>query len=108
MSTPLKPCGTYAAYRRHHQAGEPPCEPCTTANREYRANLRRANGINANTKAADLIEDITFLLNAGEGEHAILKATGYTNNPASLQRRLQKHGRNDLYNRVVNNWELAA
>lgn len=108
MSTPLKPCGTYAAYRRHHATGEPVCEPCATANREYRANLRRQNGINANTTINDLIEDITFLLNAGEGEHAILKAIGYVGREKSLQVRLQRHGRNDLYNRVFNNWELAA
>ncbi|MEW1760516.1 WhiB family transcriptional regulator [Streptomyces cyaneofuscatus] len=35
--TPLKPCGTTAAYRRHLRAGQKPCRPCKSA--EY---LRRA------------------------------------------------------------------
>ncbi len=27
----LRPCGTYAAYRRHERHGEPPCEACKRA-----------------------------------------------------------------------------
>lgn len=42
----LKPCGTWAAYQRHHDRGEPPCEPCKAAardrNRRYEASRRRA------------------------------------------------------------------
>lgn len=30
----LAPCGTRAAYRRHHRRGEKPCEPCRRANAE--------------------------------------------------------------------------
>lgn len=32
----LKPCGTVAAARRHQRAGEPLCDPCADAMREYR------------------------------------------------------------------------
>ncbi|MDQ0735315.1 hypothetical protein [Arthrobacter agilis] len=31
------PCGTRGAYFRHMRSNERPCEPCTIANREYRA-----------------------------------------------------------------------
>lgn len=37
---PLKPCGTEAAYRRHMEAGERPCDACATARREYRQAAR--------------------------------------------------------------------
>lgn len=29
----LQPCGTWAAYKRHTKAGEPPCEACAEASR---------------------------------------------------------------------------
>lgn len=32
----LQPCGTEAAYRRHHRAGEQPCQACQEANAAYR------------------------------------------------------------------------
>ncbi|MGW7350902.1 WhiB family transcriptional regulator [Streptomyces sp. NPDC054784] len=35
----LKPCGTAAAYERHRQAGETPCDPCREA---YTAARRRS------------------------------------------------------------------
>jgi hypothetical protein len=61
------------------------------------------------TPTPDLIEDITFLLNAGEGEQRILTATGYTGREQALKARLQKHGQTHLYHRITNNhWELAA
>ncbi|UJQ87140.1 hypothetical protein SEA_BAILEYBLU_1 [Arthrobacter phage BaileyBlu] len=33
-SPKLRPCGTYAAYRRHLRRGEEPCEPCKQAARD--------------------------------------------------------------------------
>lgn len=33
VGRPLKPCGTDAAYRRHLNADEVPCDPCTEAHR---------------------------------------------------------------------------
>jgi hypothetical protein len=40
----LRPCGTRAAYRRHHRHGEPACEKCRRAERERQVEyeLRRA------------------------------------------------------------------
>ena len=32
----LAPCGTRAAYRRHHYRGETPCQPCKDAERAAR------------------------------------------------------------------------
>jgi hypothetical protein len=105
-----KPCGTRAAYRRHRALNQQPCEPCTTANTAHSANERRKKGIpeRTQTTTADLIEDIEFLLKAGEGECAILKATGYQGRTHSLRDRLSKAGRADLGTRIFNGWELAA
>jgi hypothetical protein len=36
----LRPCGTAAAYHRHLDHGEAPCEACTVANRENGRRLR--------------------------------------------------------------------
>jgi hypothetical protein len=33
--------GTYAMYQKHRKAGEPPCDPCVIANREYMRGYRR-------------------------------------------------------------------
>lgn len=35
--------GTYAQYQKHRKAGEPPCEPCLIAAREYMKGYRRKN-----------------------------------------------------------------
>ena len=48
MSPPItRPCGTYAAYRRHKRKGEDPCEACAAAwaewQRDYYAR-RKASG----------------------------------------------------------------
>lgn len=37
----LKPCGTYAAYRRHLNRGEQPCDECRRAAREARYEQNR-------------------------------------------------------------------
>jgi len=105
----LQPCGTPAAYKRHYKNGETPCEPCHTAHLKADEQYRRRKGMKAtnHTPIQDLIDEILFLLHCGEGEHAILKATGYQTRPGSLRDRLQRHGRTDLYNRITN-YELAA
>ena len=38
----LAPCGTNAAYVRHHKHGEAPCAACTEARREYVAETRKS------------------------------------------------------------------
>ena len=40
MTRALKPCGTYAAYRRHLRAKESPCEECRQAARDQK-NVRK-------------------------------------------------------------------
>jgi hypothetical protein len=42
---PVRPCGTWAAYKRHHRWGEAPCEACKEASRSRdrgRVERRRA------------------------------------------------------------------
>jgi hypothetical protein len=56
----------------------------------------------------ELINEITFLLNAGEGEARILQAVGYVGRNKALRDRLHKANRHDLANRVLNPWDLAA
>lgn len=60
------------------------------------------------TKTRDaLIEDIEFLLSCNVGEAAILEATGYTRNPVSLKRCLQRAKRHDLIRRIFE-WDAAV
>lgn len=35
-----QPCGTWAAYKRHHKNGETPCAACLAANRERSEQIR--------------------------------------------------------------------
>jgi len=45
MARELKPCGTNAAYARHVEAGEQPCEACKEAHAAYnRARYRVMSG----------------------------------------------------------------
>jgi hypothetical protein len=111
MSKPrtLKPCGTRAAYDRHTKEKTPYCDPCRQARREYRGQTKGKPRPNTNhTPTKDLLEEITFLLNAGEGTARILAATGYTGREKALRDRLAKHGQTHLANRILNPWELAA
>lgn len=105
MSTPLQPCGTRAAYKRGCR-----CTPCSEARRVYDAEHRRKAGIKPRDSmtTTEVIQEIEFLLNAGEGEHRILTATGYLGREKTLRGRLVKAGHPDLALRVLNSWELAA
>lgn len=47
----LKPCGTYAAYRRHYDAGEPVDQACADAAREYWAERKRVQRVNRESAA---------------------------------------------------------
>ena len=42
MARELKPCGTWAAYKRHLRAGETPCEPCRQAARDQKNDRNEA------------------------------------------------------------------
>lgn len=43
----LRPHGTHAAFARHKNAGEDPCEPCVFGERDYQRNRKRNNRANA-------------------------------------------------------------
>ena len=103
-----KPCGTPAARSRHLRRGETPCEPCITAHRAADAARRRTKGVPPRTTLDDLLTEIRFLLNAGEGEHRILQATGYEGRAKSLRTRLTQAGHQDIALQIFNSWELAA
>jgi hypothetical protein len=107
-----QPCGTPAAFQRHKRHGQEPCDPCRVAYRAADAAKRRKNPATtaprSETNLNDLLTEIRFLLNAGEGEHRILQATGYEGRAKSLRCRLTKAGHHDLAAQVFNTWELAA
>lgn len=107
------PCGTPGAYRRHLRHGEPIDQACAQAARDKTNNRRRDRRKTparayTTTPLQDLIENITFLLNAGEGTGRILQATGYTGREDALRERLRGHGHGHLATRILNPWELAA
>lgn len=109
----VQPCGTPAAWRRHRRNNETPCQPCTDAIHAHdQGRKKRPNkGIytmGTQPTSAELIQEILFLLNAGEGEARILAATGYTGRAPSLRSRLSRERRNDLAARIFTPWELAA
>lgn len=49
----LVPCGTYGAFRRHEQRGEPIDEPCRMAAREYWAQCNRNRRAAAKSQKED-------------------------------------------------------
>lgn len=102
-----QPCGTPAAYRRHIRHGETPCTTCVEAIREHDRN-RKPRTTPPTLPKHNLIEEITFLLNAGEGTARILQATGYTGREHALRNRLYDYGQHHLATRIFNPWDLAA
>lgn len=105
-TTTRQPCGTPAAYKRGCR-----CTPCKDARREYDVARRLKAGIkpaNETMNTAEVINEIEFLLKAGEGEHRIIQALGYVGRENTLLRRLYRAGRNDLATQIFKQWELAA
>lgn len=61
MARELKPCGTFAAYRRHLRAKEDPCDPCRQAARDQknqRKDARRAEAAEVARVATPPVEDV--------------------------------------------------
>jgi hypothetical protein len=104
---PLQPCGTDAAIKRHRYRNEPVCETCKQGDRERGETLRRNKGVPERVTIEDLITEIRFLINAGEGEHRILQATGYTGRNNALRTRLAAAGQHQLSAQIFG-WDLAA
>ena len=110
--TPLQPCGTPAAWRRHRAHGETPCDACTIAIRAHdtkrRANKQGPPRPTTHISTPELITELTFLINAGEGTARILEATGYTGREKALRDRLNKTQHKHLIPRILQPWDLAA
>ena len=103
---PPKPCGTPAAVKRHRYRGEPVCDTCKQGERARTSAASQAKGTKRLTNA-EFIEELTFLINAGEGQHRILTALGYQNKPDALHQRLYRAKRHDLTAQIFG-WDLAA
>ena len=103
---PPKPCGTAAAIKRHRYHSEPVCDVCKQGERARTSAASQAKGTKRLTNA-EFIEELTFLINAGEGQHRILTALGYQNKPDALHQRLYRAKRHDLTAQIFG-WDLAA
>lgn len=97
-------CGTEKGYRAHQRNKEERCQPCRTAWN----NRCKKYTPEPPPKAAEVIEEIEWLLKAHQGTHYILKAIGYTGREHSLKSRLEKHRRPDLARRLLNMEDQAA
>ena len=98
-------CGTDKGIRLHTKHHEPGCEPC----RAYRRERRNAEaGTRARVTVEEVIAEIEWFLTLNQGTHHIINALGYTGKEASLERRLQNHGRHDLAKRLVRPELVAA
>jgi hypothetical protein len=104
----LLPCGTVAAERRHRRNNEPVCDPCRhAATKQRRKYFPETTAPRNHLTTPEFIEEVRFLINCGEGEHAILTALGYQGREKTFQGRLRKAGHQDL-NIQLFGWELAA
>jgi hypothetical protein len=105
----LLPCGTVAAERRHRRNKEPVCDPCRQAATKQRRKYfpEPTTTTRNHLTTPEFIEEVRFLINCGEGEHAILTALGYQGREKTFQGRLRKAGHQDL-NIQLFGWELAA
>lgn len=97
-------CGTENGYRHHSKRTEATCQPCRTAwNNRCKQYLPEPP-----PKIAEIIHEVEWMLSLNQGTHYILTAIGYEGREKSLQARLQKHGRLDLYHRVISGEYTAA
>ncbi len=91
-------CGTAKGYRQHYKKGEQRCRPCMDAFSTY---CRDNKGtIENRMTTAEVATEIEWQLTLNQGQYHILRALGYTRNPATLERRLAKAGRHDINARL--------
>ena len=57
----IRPHGTEAAYKRHHRAGERPCDECVTAHREYQRSASRPAQAGVETSETNPGDDAQML-----------------------------------------------
>lgn len=97
-------CGTPAGYDRHIKAKEAIDEPCRIAYNARRRAQDQADRAGAwrpkRMTPAEYLHELEFLLQCGEGEHAIL--TALDTDKSTLERRLSRYKRLDLIPRIFN------
>lgn len=97
-------CGTENGYRHHTKRTEHTCQPCRTAWN----NRCKQYTPEPSPKIAEIIAELEWMLSLNQGTHYILKAINYVGREQQLRDRLGKHGRLDLYHRVVSGEYMAA
>lgn len=100
-------CGTQKGYRTHSRRGEHQCPDCAEANRIYKKTWR-IDGTEKAMTNEEIAAEVEHLLRLNQGSHTILKALGYTTNPTTLERRLQRAKRPDLIPRLFHMQDQAA
>lgn len=100
-------CGTQNGYRLHSRRSEHQCADCLEANRIYKKQWR-IDGTEKAMTNEEIAAEVEHLLRLNQGSHTILKALGYTNNPGTLERRLQRAKRKDLIPRLFHMQDQAA
>ena len=119
--TPGPRCGEPAGERAHRRRNERSCKPCRLASQEaenVRRRARRAGVMAAPRETWDyagpkpsakeaFIAEIEYLIQCGEGWGAI--CAKFRVKPQSLERRLMKHNRNDLADKIFGDvrWEVT-
>jgi hypothetical protein len=89
-------CGTTTGHRKHRTMGEEHCQPCKDAE-AARCRIKRAARPRPERRpnTLEIVQEIDWQLSCGQGWGTAMHAVGYTST-ASLARRLNRAGRNDL------------
>ena len=100
----LKPHGTVAAVRRHQRAGDPLCEQCVVAWRDYRRERRNGqredDGVMEEVPVSDVFELPSELEETRSNYRAVVAAMGSSSTPATALSSLSAR-REALYARLV-------
>ena len=100
----LKPHGTIAAVRRHQRAGDPLCEQCRVAWRDYRRERRNGQredaGVMEEVPVSEVFELPSELEETRSNYRAVVAAMGSSSTPATALSSLSAR-REALYARLV-------
>ena len=99
----LKPHGTVAAVRRHQRAGDPLCEQCVVAWRDYRRERRNGQREDVDVEevpVSDVFELPSELEETRSNYRAVVAAMGSSSTPATALSSLSAR-REALYARLV-------
>jgi hypothetical protein len=92
-----KQCGTAEGHRQHVKRDEQDCEPCAAAWVERLKEPRHSHI----PSAAEVAEEIEWMLKLNEGTGYILHAIGYTGRENALRTRLALHGYNATTSKLL-------